>query len=235
MIAHLKLQAPPKETVMKRVLIALVCLALPCLSYAAPADSTSTGRANSLRAGAWALQFDINGQLFDVNAFAGGVSLKRQFSPRSALRFGVGTSGSSTTQDRSDSPVQQDFDRVGFYLESIFQRYANPGAAALFYWGVGPEVGWDHSKAEASSDSVRSTSEDDRWVAGGRALIGVEWFASKEISLHGEYTGSIEYSKTESTAEQVRVGQYSVKRKAETSGWSYGAGSTVRFGLSVYF
>jgi hypothetical protein len=66
-------------------------------------------------------------------------------------------------------------------------------------------------------------------------MIGVEWFASREISLHGEYIGSAQYSKTKDTYEQTYAGQMLQQQTREVSGWSFGANGLVRFGLSVYF
>jgi len=81
---------------MTRWILVLSSLVLPSLTLAAPADSTRAGRANSLRDGAWALQLDIEGQIISVDAFSGGVSLKRDrledeewFFNAGGVRFGL--------------------------------------------------------------------------------------------------------------------------------------------------
>ena len=221
-------------------MIAAALIVLPSLAGAAPPDSTAApaGRANSLRAGAWALQFSINGQLLSVREFSGGVSLKRQFSSKNAIRLGVGASGS--TQDESVeyiySPASEGkTDGYSLYLESVFQRYVNPAAPANFYWGLGPYVDYRHSSHDQSVDSTSVSYDEASLGVGARGLIGVEWFASREISLHAEYTATGGYYRTEETTERSKIGQPTSSTKRENHGWSLGASGVVRFGLSVYF
>lgn len=219
---------------MKRILLTLIVLALPSLSSAASADSTHSGRANSLRGGVWALQFAIT-DFVSLDEFDGGVSLKRHFSDRSALRLGVdGGAGSSSSESELYYEQEADNDSYRVRVSAIYQRYINPTAEANFYWGVGAIVGYQSSSREAVADSSSRYNEASTTDVGAQAIAGIEWFATRVISLHAEYSGAVFYSKREATDEQRRTGYQTITYKEESDGWSTGLGG-VRFGLSVYF
>jgi len=224
---------------MRRFLFALACLALPCLSHAAPADSTaSSAPRNSLYAGMWALQFDVNGSLLSIDEFAGGVSLKRQFAPKWALRFGVGFSTQGQTQNPDVVRLpddEQTSDVYGISIETVYQRYLNPGGVVNAYWGLGPIGHYTYEKSEASRDSSSSLNTRTQWSAGAIASFGVEWFFARQFSLHGEYTGSAVYFSSVREDTFSRTGQPDQYRRSEASGWSAGTSNAVRVGLSAYF
>jgi len=223
---------------MKRVMLAIACVLIPSLAGAAAPDSTSApaGRANSLRSGVWALQFDINGDLLSVDEFSGGVSLKRHFSAKSAVRLGIGLDGYTSSEEAENSLGDiNDVDRDAYevYLEMLLQRYVNPGAPVNFYWGVGPYVSFFHTNSDNVTETQSSSSETDRLGVGARAMIGVEWFAAREISLHAEYTVVGGYFNAESTQSVSGPGSSS-SSKDESDGWSFNTDG-VRLGLSIYF
>jgi hypothetical protein len=221
---------------MKPTLIALVCLTLPCLAHAAPADSTAAvSRPNSLRAGVWALQFDVNGQLLSVDSFAGGVSLKRQFTPKSAVRFGIGVGGSSQFEEdiTANNPQTTDDAQTGS-IEAVYQRYWNPAAAVNAYWTLGPIAGYSHDTSESSNGSVSSTRERNYKSVGGIAALGAEWFAARQLSFHAEYSARGYYSWQEQTSTGYPSSGPPVHRRVELNGWSIGTNSAVRLGMSVY-
>ncbi len=71
-------------------------------------DSTKPVRPNALKAGAWALQFQIT-QDFTLNAFQGLLlSAKNHFTNRSAIRFGVGFSATSSDVDNLNRQLAAD-------------------------------------------------------------------------------------------------------------------------------
>lgn len=229
---------------MKPVLIAVLCWLIPSLSLAAPADSTAAGRANSLKAGAWALQFAVNG-----NLSGGGVFFKRQFQPNHAIRFGVEISSSASSEDRSldttqtIATAQYDDDYVATHLELVAVRYANPAASAHVYYGVGPFVDFSDSHSEwlqtREQESLTSTRDWDSYSIGGIFLIGAEWFASAAMSLHMEYTISAGYSSDEfeytSSYESPFTNEPVLRERGERSYWFLEAGNQVRLGLGIYF
>ncbi len=221
---------------MRHVLLTLACLVIPSLALSAPADSTTTSAPrNSLRGGVWALQFDVNGQLLSVNSFAGGVSLKRQFSPKSAVRFGIGVGGSSQFRETitSGSP-QHTSDFQGGSIEAVYQRYWNPTSVVNAYWVVGPQASYSHDESETSGSGGRSTDEQSYKSVGGVAALGAEWFAARQFSFHVEYSAFGYYSWRESSSSFYPAGGTPGHTRAEQHGWSVGTNSGVRLGLSVY-
>lgn len=213
---------------MHRFLVALLLIALPASLHAAEPDSAATARPNSLRAGAWALQFSItSGQFFDLDSFAGGVSLKRHFSTRSAVRAGLSASASDGGGSNGYS--------VG--TEFIYQRYLRPEAEANAYWGVGPELDYSHRwTAQQVTDSLSVHNESTQYSVGAKALLGVEWFASRVISLHAEYQVFWRHTHRETRRELTALGSGTVVVDSqETESWEFLLNDLVRFGLSVYF
>lgn len=219
------------------VLAALVALALPSASRA-------DGRPNSLRQGAWALQFGIADN-FRLTSYEGGFfSVKRHFSDRSALRamvdggFSTSDSGSGSTSSTYHSEAEYDQWDIG--LNVIYQRYLNPGADVAVYFGVGPSVSYESSTRKNTSvrvgtDSTAVTTSDQNTSrVGGMFVFGAEFFATSSISLHAEYNGSLRYSSSESTSETKYYNNTRRKSGNDSDGWTAGAGS-VRFGLSAYF
>lgn len=192
-------------------------------------------RANSLEDGAWALQFGIEGDFLSVNSYSGGVSVKRHFSPRSALRAGISASAGDTERDDRDTDAVDDASSWSTGLNLAYQRYINPDADAVLYWGVGPAFNYFHSSYNTSlGDSLSSERTSERWSVGADAMLGAEWFATRVISFHAEYFAGFDYfSETESL--ETNVNGSLVSRQIDREGWSTSLTSAVRFGLSVYF
>ena len=74
--------------------------------------------------------------------------------------------------------------------------------------------------------------------AGGRGLVGVEWFVTKAISFHGEYRASFRYihSKHKFNRIQERPGNPAVIDTSEGTDekWDFD-GVHVIMGVSLYF
>jgi hypothetical protein len=223
---------------MRHVLLLIACLVLPSLALSAPADSTSAANTprNSLRGGAWALQFDINGQLLSIDSFAGGLSLKRHFSPRSALRFGVGVSAASRDLNTETGIAREvNENSAGTFLEVAYQRYTNPDAVVHLYWTVGPRVSYSNVTNESTTESLYRREEDKQWAVEGIASLGTEWFLARQFSFHGEFFARGGYVSEKQTFESKTTGQPSNKATQENTGWSGGISNSVRLGMSVYF
>ena len=230
---------------MRPVLAAVLCLVIPSLSLAAPADSTAAGRANSLKAGVWALQFAVNG-----NLSGGGVFLKRQLQPNHAIRFGVEINSFASSEDGSldttqtiIGTAQYDDDYVSTHVELVAVRYSNPAASAHFYYGVGPFVDFSDSHAERmetlGQEMLTRITDWNSYSIGGTFLIGAEWFASAAMSLHMEYTITAGYSSDEfeytSLYESPSTNDPVLRERSERSRWFFDAGNQVRLGLGIYF
>lgn len=238
--------------------VILVVLMAGCIGASAPrahgAEPGDSSATNSLRAGSWSLQFQI-GENFDLESFEGSVvSLKRHFSPGAALRLGLSfgavvsdqsLESESTVADTSMQTVTgvQDHDEQHIEVTLEYLGYPNPDSKMNLFWGVGPFLSLSRSQSDVSQkltlsegEDVRSISEECRsWAVGAVALLGVEWFATKAISLHAEYGLAIAYTswKTERERSDNVYSQVTVDERAEDE-WGVN-GKQVLFGLSVYF
>jgi hypothetical protein len=204
---------------------------------------------NSLKKGKWALQFQIEDD-FSLRSFQGtNLSLKKQTSDRSAYRLGISVNfnfgdGSNEGIQNDSISAKHDTDQIGHSFQFALQKiiYPNPTADINLFYGFGPAFGYSYSRSESndsySSGSSRySKSSNTGWSAGGSVVMGVEWFASKDFSLTGEYSNSFSYSKSVGESETIYRQSGSVnqsKYKNDSEGFKI-SNTVVRLGLSVYF
>jgi hypothetical protein len=215
--------------------------------------------ANSLKSGAMALEFGIRNNL-TLSSFQGAtLSAQYNLSQTNAIRAGVGLSGNNgdsntlgsltiadTNANSSSGGSSQNSDAITFTLQYLW--YMNPDDIVNFYLGAGPQVQYSHSHdneqtISASSNNYWSKSiynyTDNSWWVGVSAVMGVEWFVTKSISLHSEYGISILYNRYTSKGSQGILASDPSSSNINNSsaggrGWQLG-NSGVNFGLSVYF
>ena len=198
---------------------------------AGAAEYDDSSRVNSLRAGSWSLDFQISYD-FQLTSFEGSaLSIKRHHSSRTAFRLGVGfgleyteedlvqqSTGADTTFTSQES--DEDFDgRLDVTLEYL--NYPNAGSKVSAYWGAGPLVRLIYDNKEHALG------------LGAVAVMGVEWFPARAVSLHAEYGLIAAYMWSQTgwgSTPEVRV----VDGTRTTEMWAFGA-RPVLFGLSVYF
>ncbi len=203
---------------------------------------------NSLKKGAWALQFQVV-QNFQLASFQGGMlSIKRHLSDGTALRVGVSMDlsaesgeGTTTVSDSITASSDLDNDLVSFGLVVQMIKYPSPSAATNFYYGIGPTFTYRSAKNRTFSvnpyDGNTRTADEERtsWHAGVSGVVGIEWFARSNISLMAEYRLSLYYERTEYKSE-IRYSTQELERESETNTDGFVLdGSSVKFGLSVYF
>lgn len=218
---------------MKREILAGALAALAVLTLVPGARAQ---RANSLEAGAWALEFSVEGQFISVSSLGGGLAVKRLSSPKSALRLNVGVYAVDQNRDITDGQRRTGDDSgTELNASALYQRYIDPDAEANFFWGIGPAVDYGHSsQTDVQADTLSYSYKNDRWGVGLDGLMGVEWFATRVISFHAEYIAGFRYSSTTSTRERT-IGSVTDKDEQTSDGWSFAANGAARFGLSVYF
>lgn len=157
----------------------------------------STQRDNSLTEGAWALQFSVSNN-FTLSSFKGSVlSAKYQISPTRAIRFGISGEASGYRTDYPDSDPSN-LDWQSFEISAAYLFYSSPHKDIFFFWGPGPLVGLQRYHSEGSNSGVDYTGSETRtnstWTLGISTVAGVEWFATKWLSIHVEYGISGTYS-----------------------------------------
>jgi opacity protein-like surface antigen len=215
--------------------LVFVLIAAVLVVVTAPGSGTAQETQSPLVGGAWALQFRVS-ENFTLSTFEGSVvSLKRHYSPSTALRLGVSlalrssdeTSGFSNPDTVNSRDLSDDTYQLGFALHYL--HYTNPGSRVTPFLGAGPAVSFNHSKRSTTVSDVEATQSYKYWSAGLSGVLGVEWFPSSSVGIHAEYGLSAKYTKQTNDAEYM--GQ---KEDRDGHSWSL-TGSSVLFGLSVYF
>jgi hypothetical protein len=212
-------------------------------AYAQSEQSEAGEAKNSLRAGVWALQFRINNN-FTLGGFQGGViSLKHHRSARSAFRLGLSL-GFAADDDQSYLTTRNDTvivdgkqdrrnNRQNVRLDLQYVRYPNPGSRVNLFVGVGPLLSYYRNYYEQESNTAVAYQERTSWGVGASGQLGVEWFATKSISLHAEYGVFIQYVWSSEEGQTVDT---TTRRVTSGDGRSVNFGaSSLLFGLSAYF
>jgi hypothetical protein len=158
--------------------------------------------------------------------------------PGTAIRIGVSVSASGRTDEtvtsayRGDTLVGQsrststDLPRIDFTLSAQYQWYVRIQDDLYLFAGAGPQFGYN--QRDYPYDEYRM------WTAGLNGGFGAEWFASRRLSLHGEYQIHLLYRHTISSEwEDFSSGD---SKFYDRTGDSFDITSgAVLFGLSVYF
>ena len=193
-------------------------------------------------AGKYALQFQIS-QNFTLGNFLGSViSGSYHLTNTSSVRIGLSYTGTMDNTDKMNnndslSNLENTTNDVNSTSIDLMVQYlvATPVTNnILFYWGAGPRGGVIFSKTtnnhtQTATQNYANSEKKNGWSAGAMASAGVEWFFSRQMSLLAEYGISYLYTYTKTT---TTSGQYTYEIKEYN--YSLG-GSSVRFGLSVYF
>lgn len=221
----------------QRVRTSVFVLAAACALAAAPGSGFAQETESPMIGGAWALQFRIS-ENFTLSTFKGSVvSLKRHYSPSTAIRLGVSVSALtrddalSTTYPDTTVDYDRDTDNTYGKLDLQYLHYTNPGSGVSLYLGTGPFVQYGKSTETEAGPDNRRVRTQKTWSAGATGVLGAEWSLSSVVGIHAEYGVSAGYTHNTYSDERESP-DYSGSQKGHT--WSV-AGSSVLFGLSVYF
>ena len=222
-----------------------------------------TVETNSLKPGAWAIQFAI-GQNFTLSSFQGAtISMKYHISTTNAMRVGISVFGNTGSSTSLTTPAQADTlgssnsmnnssNSQTIELRAQYIWYLNPEGITHFFTGLGPIVSFRHGRDEREAINTYNsgssntwskqtqTQISNSWSIGASALAGVEYFPTRLFSLHAEYDLYLTYQheKSEFTSKFLNSsGSYSSSTNNSTgidNQWTLGGGG-VTFGLSIYF
>ncbi len=210
-------------------------------------DSIKSGRPNSLKPGAWALQFQIteNFTLRDFQGFL--ISAKRHSSAKRAIRFGLGISGNVSDVDftstilQNDSVIAQDgehfdFKNGRFEVVAQFISYPSPNDEVNFFVGAGPLIRLAYSEFSSPRDSSIEKTNESSGGFGASGVFGVEWFVTRRISFLAEYGVSFLYAKLvrEVTQKELFGSREEFSEISEISSTRFEP-LAVKFGLTLYF
>jgi hypothetical protein len=238
--------------------IAIIIAMMTVIGFQSQAKAE--GNKNYLVRGSWSMQFRISNN-FTLSNFEGGlISAKRHLSEKSAIRFGLSLSGS--TSDRStdvisitedslrrrarDESRDDDLDAFSAGITSQIMFYTTSDKALNFYFGVGPDFNYTRSKRNSviqnDQDHIPVRDGTDsafgrQWSFGLLGSWGVEWFITRKLSIMAEYGAGMEYF---SRHEESKSITYIEDRTAtsqkinDEDGFRFYS-ANVNFGLSVYF
>lgn len=176
---------------------------------AAPAQAqgdAGEGTEHPLRAGAWALEFQVQPSLYSYPSSA-GLAIKRHLSARSAIRLGtlVGITHSDTDGtskvDRAfpydtvltTAKVEDDYDRRDVTLFLHWLRFLGVSDRFGMFLEVGPTVRWaseEYARVDAFPSPMGTyshTGDSDSWSYGLEMAAGFEWFFARRLGLSGRY------------------------------------------------
>ncbi len=190
---------------MKPVTIAVAAALLGGLSLTGPvqAQESDLRDANSLKDGSWSVQFEFDSD-FKIKSFDGAlIALKYHSSDGGAWQIGADLALEDSETEVLDAPyaapeqrTKRDIKEFTVSITRLF--YPDPTSSIGVYFGVGPRLGWglDHSVEE--EDNYGEFSSIDRevrkWLAGGAAVFGIEYFPHRRIGILGQYGLTCEYS-----------------------------------------
>lgn len=190
------------------------------IGFVSAAEQEVPSDSNSIKAGAWALQFGI-GSNFTFTAFQGTtISLLHHLSDANAIRAGLSFSGNfsdgtdlanQVLGDTGHIPSSGDNSTHTMNLTLGVQClwYLNSRSPVHLYVGLGPSVSYYYYSYRNAQVAVPPNSylyySNYEWTqadyvytnkqlsVGARGLVGVEWFPSRWFSLHAEYSQTIQY------------------------------------------
>lgn len=213
--------------------------------------------ADAHRPGRWSLDFAIQDN-FTLASFKGtSVSATRNTSPHGAWRFGlgygvstnVGTSALTQFTDTTTTGLgASDSHHEAVNLSGVVMRLHRfrPGRRVAAYVGLGPSASWNRVHDEQiGSTGLPDTRVVDNFYShdvnlGVAADLGVEGFATRDVSLFAQYgsVGGYRFSKV--THRQVTIDRTTgrpagplLERTDHSHGWQITA-NAVRFGVSLY-
>lgn len=203
----------------KHAFALLLFLFLCCSSGFSQENKTaSDSRNNSLRKGAWAMQFRISNN-FTLSDFQGAViSIKRHQSDRSALRLGLSLDLNIEDGDETDyffwndtlvtAILNSDRDKQYIQIDLQYLRYPNPEKSINLFFGFGPLFRFSRAYSNDNLTNSRDVQKNSihrktTWAVGMSALTGVEWFILHYLSIHAEYAIEATYTRDTSYDQEI--------------------------------
>ncbi len=217
-----------------RILSALI---FTIILTSAPANSQDSVAVPMLTDSSRSIQFGID--YLALRTFNGkSISYKVHNTRSNAFRFGLSFSGSLNREETTvkrysgDTLISSRFAKEtpdpNAYLmfTSEYLMFVPVSGDLYLFAGAGPQAGF--SQTVYDSESSRS------WSVGLGGTFGAEWFASRSISIHAEYTASLSYHMSSRSEWDVRSTLERTLYETDESSLTLRSGN-VLFGLSVYF
>jgi opacity protein-like surface antigen len=232
-IAALKVQHVRSNCLQSLAFASIVLMGVTSQAQEVPAGG-------AWRSSDWALQFQLNPN-FDLGAYGGGIAVKRHLGERSAVRVGVDVTVATSDVDQearvflpvadlATADSDADIQRYNVFLQLL--RSAAVASRTSLYWGGGVVQSFQREHAEtinrpSSAPATLSERDGHTWSAGLQALLGVEWFAARDLALDAEFgiTASYRWGEGEVTRTENNVLQATSSDTFHS--WNVGAADAV--------
>jgi hypothetical protein len=198
-----------------RQLIVIVLVVIAANIVYAQSDSTSQlitkYPTNSIGKGAWVLNFKI-GSLSESNGDDKLViSGSRFLSDKYLLSLAfdtyadVGNLSQTSINQRSDTTLSDKnkldniYDRQNLRLSFLYIKYQTLKNKISLFWGLGPNISVDYFYSRTNyqnppyQNKQRFIRKAYGFGAGLTGRLGAEWFATRKLSIFGEYVALAEY------------------------------------------
>lgn len=216
----------------------LVCMVASSMASAQEQPGESV-RKNSLEKGKSALMFQILGDINLRQYDGANLSYKRMTADNRAYRLGVTLdlrtqSGENSQPSTGKQKTKLNSQSIDLTLLKLFVPHSTGRVG--FYYGVGPLFGFDRNFNESRPPvSFSYKNRSLMWSAGIDCVIGLEWFASHELSLVGEYGTAVTYSHSNSSSwTRLSTDGWELVSESKSDNWQLSP-STVRLGVAVYW
>ena len=198
----------------------------------------------------WGMDFQINRHDL-VTALNGATLAARwQRAPREAWRLALSAAlhdehpGAAIQATGGQIMVLDESANVQDWRLSLVRlAYPDPRAEVKFYYGLGPLLGFQRSLVTSTRATVPSgtfaeeSGYERRWSAGLAAVAGVQWFATRSISVYGEYglNGTYHESRgTRSFLSATPADTMHIEFESQSHGFDVNA-AAFTLGMAVYF
>lgn len=150
-----------------------------------PIPSVIKNSSDTIQTPDWALQLAVS-DLLDIKNFAGQLNFKKHFSNKFALRVGLNVTFKFIENDGNKS-----FSRTDLGSDLFVQYYITPRKKFNFYALGGIQVKYAKYDNAISNDG----NPDELYNYGLGIGFGVEYFATKTLSLFSEYGANLSFSR----------------------------------------
>jgi len=190
--------------------------------------------------GKYALQFQISDN-FNLTNFQGTtLSGKYNFGCRSAVRAGLTVNFNNSDAENTETLLDTNIVNTtnanqnifGLTLRTQYIHYVPAMYDILFFFGGGPFVGFNSGTSESNAnfnEPIHRKETLDDFYTGLDAIVGVEWFFDKSMSLSAEYGLRFSYNSSSRKLEEEHI------IRETTFNRTLIEGGDINFGLSVYF
>jgi hypothetical protein len=148
----------------------------------------------------------------------------------------AGSFRNNTGTDTRDSLAFDYYDNAYSYtIDPEFLFYFNEKSTLTLFAGAGPIISFMYGKTKQSNDHFTQYATDKTWEAGGKILLGCEWFFMRRVSIFADYEATFTIGKRKRTGDLYDYYVGTESHFKSDLDLTYFRANTAKLGLSVYF